>query len=490
MQAGGRGMGCQAGRVDRDSGWWAEAVFAGWRQRPGPRYQRLAAALLDAVQRRVVGAGARVPAERTLAAALGVSRGTMVACFEHLVAAGVLARRQGAGTYVLGRPSWASNAGGVATLLRRAADDLAGIDLSMSVPGDLRHLPAVDAAAAWAALDGHGLDPAGLPSLRAEVAAHLTRHQGLPTDPEQLVITAGAQEALWLLGRALAPGTDLVTTCPTYPGLTGAFAGTGRRVVALPTGPAGPDPSTLERAARAPGTVVYLMPTGHNPTGTVLPTLARQAIAAVADAGRATIVEDLALADLLLDGDLAGPPPPLAALSTRVVAVGSVAKLLWGGLRVGWVRADEPLRRAVLAQKVAANLATSTITQALTARLLAGIGPGWLAGHRAALTRRRDHFAAELAARLPGWRIGSPAAGLSLWAQLPVRDADAFGYVAARHGVTVSPGSAACVEGRHRHCVRLSFVEQPDTLTLAADRLAAAWEMHTQDLAAAPARSG
>ena len=86
--------------------------------------------------------------------------------------------------------------------------------------------------------------------------------------------------------------------------------------------------------------------------------------------------------------------------------------------------------------------------------------------------------------RQPGGHY--PQAGLSLWAELPVSSADAFTHAAARHGVAVAPGALACVDGRHRNYVRLSFAEQPGTLELAAERLAAAWESHAADLAAAP----
>lgn len=472
--------------MDQNLGWWTEVVFGGWRERPGPRYQRLAGALLDAVEQRVLADGTRVPAERGLADAIGVSRGTVVACFEHLVAAGVLDRRQGAGTFVVGRPSWADRPARstMATLLlRRMAGDRTTIDLSVSAPGDLRHLPAIDAQQAWATLEGNGLDTAGVPELREAVADHLTRHQHLPTDPEQILITAGAQEALRLLNDALPPG-DLVTTCPTYLGVADAFP--DRRVVPLPTGPAGPDPNAVERAARAPGTVAYLVPTGHNPTGTVMPALPRQAFAAIADAGRATVVEDLSLADLYLDGE--PPPPPLAALSTHVVAVGSAGKLLWGGLRVGWIRADEPLRGTLLARKAAASLATAATTQAITARLLTAIDAPWLAAHRNALACRRDHLIGLITHGLPGWRITRPAAGLSLWVEVPVDNVDAFAHTAARHGVVIAPGRTACVDGRHHHCVRLSFAAQFDLLTLAVDRLAVAWEAHSANLAAGPSR--
>lgn len=214
----------------------------------------------------------------------------------------------------------------------------------------------------------------------------------------------------------------------------------------------------------------------------------RQAIAAVADAGRVSVVKDLTLADLTLGAAAGNPPPPVAALSPRVIAVGSASKMLWGGLRVGWIRADEPVRQAVVARKAALNMGTAVISQALTARLLAAVDPGWLAAHRGALTQRRDHLSALLGAHLPAWRAQPPEAGLSLWAELPLDAADAFTLAAARHGVSVMAGGSACADGRHRHFIRISFAEQPGTLELAVERLAAAWEAHAEDLAASPAR--
>ncbi|HEX3966234.1 MAG TPA: PLP-dependent aminotransferase family protein [Trebonia sp.] len=506
--------------------WWTEAVFHDWRNRPGPRYARLAAAILEAIDRKTLREGTRVPAERTLAAAVGVSRGTVVACFDHLTSAGVLTRRQGDGTYVAGRPSWTATAGSVATaLLRRIAAERETIDLSASSPGDLSHLPFPIPNGPVTSLDGHGLDPAGLPELRSAVARHLTEHQCLPTSPDQLVITNGAQEALWLLTRIL-PARTVLTSCPTYPGLTSSIGGSRAMVVPVPADVAGPDPTAIERAGHArgpraggvpaggvpaggrsfppeggsPRAVAYLMPTGHNPTGAVMPLIRRQSLAALADAGRLTVVEDLALADLTLwpTADVAAqaaspanagpvPPPPLSALSSRVIAVGSASKLLWGGLRIGWIRVgDEPLRGALIGRKAALNLATSVVSQSVTAQLLASVTPDWLAAHRAALTRRRDYLVALIGEQLPAWRVTRPAAGLSLWAELPLASADPFTHAAARHGVTITPGSTACVCGGHGNYVRLSFAEQPGTLELAAERLAAAWESHAQDLAAAP----
>jgi DNA-binding transcriptional MocR family regulator len=467
--------------MDQDLSWWTEVVFGGWQDRSGPRYQRLAAALLDAVQDRVLPPGGQVPAERVLAQAVGVSRGTMVACFEQLVTAGVLRRRVGSGTFVVGRPSWAATRPVTSSvselLLRRIAGDSSVIDLSVSSPSDLRHLPFVDLPAAWATLDGNGLDPRGLLSLREAVARHLTVHQQLPTSPDSLVITGGAQEALWLLGRVLRPGRVLAS-CPTYPGLAGAFG--FEAIVPVPADAGGTSANAIGRAG---GALAYVMPTGHNPTGAVMSSVRRQAIAAIADGGRIVVVEDMALADLSLEAGLA--LQPLAALSPAVVAVGSVSKLLWGGLRIGWIRVGpSQLRDALLARKAALNLATSAVAQAVAAQLLTLVDADWLTAHRAALLRRRDQLCSPIDGLLPAWRFLPPTAGLSLWVWLPVADAAAFAHVAARHGVTVATGSTACVCSEHHGYIRLSFAEQLDTLTLAVERLAVAWEAHTQNLAA------
>ncbi|HUN33747.1 MAG TPA: PLP-dependent aminotransferase family protein [Trebonia sp.] len=477
----------------RPLAWWTEAVFHDWRSRPGPRYTRLAAAILEAIDRKTLREGAKVPAERALAAAVGVSRGTVVACFDHLVTAGVLTRRQGDGTYVAGRPSWTATATSMtAALLRRMAADRETIDLSAAGPADLSHLPTTLQNVHFPSFPSHGLDPVGLPHLRDAVAGHLTQYQGLPSDPAQIVITNGAQEALWLLTRIL-PAATIVTSCPTYPGLTSVVGGSRAVIAPVPADGAGPDPAAIERAGRSPNSVAFVMPTGHNPVGDVMPLLRRQSLASLAQAGRVTVIEDLALADLCLGGPgeqgPETPPPPLSALSSKVIAVGSASKLLWGGLRVGWLRVpDEALRGALVGRKAALNLGTSVVSQEMAAQLLEGISAGWLAAHRLALASRRDYLLALIAEHLPAWRVRPPRAGLSLWAELPLTTADPFAHAAARHGVTVTPGSAACVCGAHGHHIRLSFAERPATLELAAERLAAAWASHAADLAATPLR--
>ncbi len=130
-----------------------------------------------------------MPAERLLADALGVSRGTVVRAYEELAEAGLAGRRQGAGTFVRPLPSWTQapqETPASALLRRRLSSDGDTIDLSLAVPAGTGHLPLE-----LPGLEGHGLDPAGLPELRNALADHLTMRLGLPTDPGRLIVTSG-----------------------------------------------------------------------------------------------------------------------------------------------------------------------------------------------------------------------------------------------------------------------------------------------------------
>jgi len=112
---------------------------------------------------------------------------------------------------------------------------------------------------------------------------------------------------------------------------------------------------------------------------------------------------------------------------------------------------------------------------------------GKLSRLRQGLVERRDRLTQALSDRLPSWRVdGRPAAGLSIWVELPLAEADSFCGQAARHGVVVAPGGMACICGGHRRYVRISFAHPIDELDLAVDRLSWAWAAHSQDLAATP----
>ncbi|NUW43384.1 aminotransferase-like domain-containing protein [Nonomuraea rhodomycinica] len=474
--------------MDHDLGWWVRIALDGWRRRSGPHYRRIAEGIADAMERRLVAAEERLPAERTLADALGVSRGTLVRAYGELADAGWVERRQGAGTFVRPRPlsAHAPVESAASALLRRrlAQDGSAGskeiIDLSLSVPAGVDHLPPFDGGIPPRELRGHGLHPAGLPALRAALATHLTARLRLPTTPDQLIVTSGARHALSLVLAALdSPARSVITGCPTHPGLASAVR--GERPIAVPVDAFGIDAQAVRRlAVRTP--VVYVDSAAHDPTGAVLSASRRDSLLALVRRGGALLVEDLAQAGLDLERE-GQPVIPLAARDDSVIALGSLSKMFWAGLRVGWIRAPEWLRDVLLLLASASDLAPGVPAQLIAARLLGAAGATWQDELRRSLRDRRDLLLGLLRRQLPAWRPEVPRAGLSAWVSLPVTESETFAHLAARYGVIVAPGAAACVDGRHHHGVRLSFAESPRTLESAVDRLVAAWEEHSRRLA-------
>ncbi|NRQ32031.1 PLP-dependent aminotransferase family protein [Nonomuraea sp. NN258] len=416
----------------------------------GTPSRRLAGALADLAQTGALTPGDRLPSERDLAQAVGLSRGTVAAAFNALCEEGLCERRHGSGTYLVGAPTFTG-------LLRAGGALLA--DLSTSVVPDPSHLalPAIDPADLLRSPSGHGYDALGDPRLRAALR---------PETGTDVLITGGAQQGIDLAARVLLrPGDRVLVGDPTYAGALGVFKRAGAHVAAVDLTSPGALAESIDRLRPA---AVYVVSV-ENPTGAV-PDLRH--VAEQARAADVTLIEDRTLAALVHDG--APAPEPLAALHPHgTITVGSLSKLLWGGLRVGWIEAPEPLLARLVEAKLDSDLATSAVSQRLATDLLAlnPAGP-W----RAELGRRRDHFTAALAARLPDWTWTRPAGGLSLWARLPGVDTDRFAATAREHGVAVAPGSLFSPDGRHRDRLRLSFALPPDLLDQAVTGLAAAWE--------------
>ncbi|WP_240675548.1 PLP-dependent aminotransferase family protein [Cellulomonas endophytica] len=448
-----------------------------WR-RPGPTYAALADAIRAAILSGALPLRTRVPGEREVAASLGVSRTTAAAGYDVLREEGYLVSRRGSGT-VTAVPDEARGARATGAFGGPAVDGL--LDLSMAAPSAPSALGAHYAAALEDLAHhtgGRGYEPLGLPVLRAAVAEWYTA-RGVPTAPDEVLVTSGAQHALHLLVEAHAgPGDRAAVEHPTYPHAIDAVRGAGARPVPVPVGPDGLDVELLASTLRqtAPR-LAYLVPDHHNPTGTSLAPQDRERVREVARRTGTLVVADEVFADLTVDG----PPLPslLGTAGTRrapeLVGIGSASKSFWGGLRIGWVRARPDLvaRLAVLRGRV--DIATPVLEQLVTARLLAA-REELLPARRAELGRRRDLLLAALAEHLPGWRASVPSGGLSLWVDLGAARSSALAAVGPRHGVRLVPGTAFGVDGSFEDRLRLTFSEPASTITEGVRRVAAAWE--------------
>lgn len=468
------------------------AALGPWSDSPGPLFKKLGRAVASAVDRGALCDGDRLPSERTLARALAIGRGTAVAAYDVLVADGLLQRRRGSGTYVRVSdqpplPPGREGSALVHRLVERSDPTSDLVDLSISVLRDTGNLSrtAITTDDLRSVIPDTGYSPWGLATLRRAVAAHITSW-GLATDEHQVVITTGAQQAISAAAACwVRPGDTVVVDDPTYPGALAAFIQAGARVVGAAVDEYGVRLDALEARLATKPALVYLQSSVHSPTGTVLAAARRHSIAALVSECHVPLVEDVALTDLAWQD----VPAPVAAHApdASIVVVGSLSKLFWGGLRVGFVRAPEPLALRFARIKATHDLGSSALSQLLAERLLRSAPPSDLRRQRTdELRRRYDILASALHRRLPDWRWRPPDGGLSLWVDIG-RPSEPFAQQALRYGVAVATPAALSPSDEHDNWLRLSFAGPPHELEEGVARLAAAWSArHTNNYAGRP----
>ncbi|MBZ9751851.1 PLP-dependent aminotransferase family protein [Deinococcus sp. HMF7604] len=450
------------------------ALLAGWRAGEGPLPVRLAAQIRAAIERGELRPGDRLPAERPLAALLGVSRATVVTALDDLTAGGWLRRRVGSGTRV---SATAPRAAPVLTLRTPVGGaQPAELDFTIAVPllSDAQREQLRDASAD--AFRESVYHPHGLPDLRARLAELYTIEGGLPTTPEQVVVTSGAQQAIALIAATLLRrGDAALLETPTYFGAIDVFRAAGAALVGVPVLGGGLNPDTFMALAREHGPrLAFLTPTYQNPTGGVLPLRARERLAAFVQQAKLPTIEDDTLLDLGFSGD--PPPPRLAALAPAapIITVGSLSKLYWAGLRVGWMRLPPGLAAPLGQAKTLADFGGSLPAQHAALHLLRD--PEALRRQRReAVTPARDLLATLLRTELPDWAFELPGGGQFLWVTLPTPDASRFTHHAARHGLRLFPGAAMSVTPLSDQYLRLPFTLDPARLPEAVRRLRDAW---------------
>ncbi|MCW2769249.1 MAG: PLP-dependent aminotransferase family protein [Aeromicrobium sp.] len=440
----------------------------------GPAYREIADRMRLLVVDGRVTDGSRLPSERELAAALGVSRTTTTRVYAELRDSGIVHSRQGSGS-VVRVPLAASSASSMII----TPDDADTIALTYSAPvGPPGLARAFEAAAAKlpGLLATTGYLPDGLPALRAILAQRYTE-QGLPTEPGQIVVTSGAMGAISLLARALVdPGQRVVVEGSSYPHAHESFTSVGARLSALPVDRSAWDPEALaETLAGAPHRAAYLIPDFHNPTAAVMSHDERVAWARELRRHDVIPLVDESLREINLDG--VELPPVFATYDPRAILMGSSSKAYWGGLRVGWIRAPHDLVMPLVQARMMDDLGTSAFDQLVLCELLTEGGQTAAAG-RARLRAARDHLLAEMARELPDVEVPCPAGGLSLWVTLPERMSSRLTAAAARHGLLLTPGPrfftrAAAVGERH---LRLPYTQPHEALTEAVARLRLAYD--------------
>lgn len=430
--------------------------------------------------------GDRLPAERALAGAGSVSRGTVVAAYADLAEHGLVERRQGSGTRVSGVPAPAVSASrpGRGEALFSSLPN--AIDLLRAVPGISAlaeqlirdHQPRLDLALL------PETDPAGLPVLR-ELIAEMYRAEGTPTTPEQILVTHGAQQAISLVVNALVgPGDVVLAEEVTWPGVTDSVGLRGGTVHSIPMGRDGLDVDALEVAiARLRPVLIAVNPHHQNPTGTRLPAAGRHRLAVLAAQYGVPVIEDRVLAGIAFDGVT---PPTLAAErpDAPVIVVESVSKWAWAGLRIGWLRADPVLVRRLRGARQLADQSTSVPGQLIALDLIARATD--LRRENSRIHEKRLRLLEDLMAEhLPDWSVVPPRGGLSLWGALPMGSAAALARVAAAHGVSIAGSAAFTASVSSDDHIRIPFTAPDDVLAEGVRRLGAAWREYRETLGVA-----
>jgi DNA-binding transcriptional MocR family regulator len=198
----------------------------------------------------------------------------------------------------------------------------------------------------------------------------------------------------------------------------------------------------------------------------------RREVVAIAQRRGITIVEDTVLEPMLI----AQPAPPAICSiePAGVLTIGSLSKSIWGGLRVGWIRASSETVLRLGRVKAAADMGGSVLTQAAALHFLADYD-AIREQRRAVAAERLGTLAGELERRLPDWSFPEPLGGWTIWAHLPQGNADDLVQLALRQGVAISSGRTAAPDDRFACHVRLAAGPPSDLIVEGVRRLADAW---------------
>ena len=427
----------------------------------------------------------QLPPTRELAELAGVNHLTAVRAYRRLRELGLVSSQVGRGTFVRGAAR--ASASGVADSISwqryalPAADETYGdrvlsemhrqatnkglVPLSVGYPS-ARLFPADELAAAFAetmrdepevALQYS--DVQGTPELADQLAA-LSAARGAPEDPDDIVITTGASQALALACRAiLRPGDLMACEDPSFTAVIRASRDSGAGLVGVPSGDDGLDVDALEALlARHEIKMLALQPRLHNPTGRDLDDDGRARVLELARRHGFFVLEDGIYGDLRLAGE--ERTSLRAEAPAHVVYVDSLSKTVAGGLRMGWVAASGPVLGRIVAAKRADDIHSPTVVQLAVARYLAsGAYPAQTERARAFHAERLEAMTGSIERHLGGIAdYTQPLGGGHLWLHLDLDlDERELADEAVRQGVAYVPGNAMRIEERPELNLRLSF---------------------------------
>lgn len=357
------------------------------------------------------------------------------------------------------------------------------ISLSGGMPEVSRVPTEAVARAAAAAIREHGAEALqygsseGRVQLR-EIIVELMAESGMRLKADDLIVTAGAQQALDLIAKIfIDPGDTIITEGPTYLGALQAFSAYQPNIVCIPMDDDGMRVDLLEQKLRELGPrgakFIYTIPNFQNPAGVTLTPERRRKLVELSREYDIPLVEDDPYGRLRFEG---GHAKTLRSLDEDVIYLGTTSKIFAPGLRLGWVAAPRPILGKILLAKQAADLCGSAYAQVTAEKYFTGTR--WrrvLQDLTRTYAERRDAMLEALAEHLPPEvRYTRPEGGFFVWVELPeFLDVKPLLAGAVEAGVTYVPGDAFYPDGRGRNCMRLAFCfAEPDAIREGVRRLA------------------
>lgn len=440
-------------------------------------YERLALDLEAMIRDGTLRVGAKAPSIRQVCRERATSPASVVRAYELLEARGLLVSRVRSGFFVARRPEPARR-----LPKPRPPEHVDVSQLVFQILDATRQRDCVPLGSAFPSpelfpmqqLGGHlayvarRLDPwstvedlpPGSPALRTQISQRY-RLLGAEVSPEEIIITAGALEALNLALQVVTAPNDVVAIeSPSFYGCLQAIEQAGRRVVEIPTHPQlGIDLRALERTlSREPVKACWFMTTFQNPLGATLPAAAKQRLVQLLAAREIPLIEDDVYSELYF-GDVRPRITKVWDRTGLVLDCGSFAKTLAPGYRLGWIAAGR-FATQVRNCKITTSIATSIPIQAAISRYLAtGVYDRHLGRLRRAFARQLAQLLSALARHFPdGCTWASPAGGYQLWVQLP-KGANALELQARalEHNVSVAPGPIFSARRDFAQAIRLNY---------------------------------
>lgn len=472
---------------------------------PVPLYRQLFSHIRDKILDGTLSAGAQLPATRTLAADLGLSRNTVEAGYRMLWAEGYLLGRRGSGTYVAdvplphrvprnaavdpSSPGWSShgtrletmtyielNRGPIPFSVGLPAVDLFPTELWRKVVGACLHRASMQSLSSG--------DPAGNLRLRSSIANWLSVSRGVRAKPEQIVILSSTQQAIDLVVRLVVNAGDPVgIEEPGYLGARGVFVAAGAQLVALPVGPEGADVKRI-RPRESKVRLAYVTPSHQFPTGVTMSLSRRLELLDWAERSGAWVLEDDY--DSEFTAPAGRPVESLQSLdgSGRVAYVGSFSKTMFPGLRLAFLAGPRSLIEPLVVSRGLIDRYPPTLTQdALADFFAAGHWDAHLRRMRSVYADRRDAVALAVDRYLAEWvRVEGSGSGLHLVGRVAHAATErAIVEAANQVGLVIEPLSKYFFKRARQHGVLFGFgAFGSELIDQSMARLATALARHRQ----------